>query len=259
MTTEEERFVEAFRVFENQVAEVTHFWFASSTLKEVPKTNPATLKAINRSPAFWIAVRLALEYQTIIGLGKIFGQRKSNPHNIDSFFRVLRETCFVVFSKESLAERKRKLSPDSHDWLAEYLEGVYVPAVRDIVHLQVLARPHHKTYETQFEALRNQHVAHTEITDSSVRWEMFQKTRIPDLENAIVFLNRLRRAIWNLQFNGIKPEIDPSPQSGEGLMAKDSLRESWDEEYIVGETRKALELLTLGATENERPRSAPAR
>lgn len=246
MTTEETRFMAAFKTFETQVAEATQFWFAASAMNEVAKMNPDTLKAINKTATFWITVRVGLEYQGIISAGKIFGNRRSNPHNIDSFFEVLRECCVVVFSAPSLEARKRQGSSNADEWLLQYMEGIYVPTLDDIGALYKPVKAHRKVYEAQWADIRNRHVAHTEVVDPTARWEMFQKTRIPDFENLIGFLNQLYDAIWHLYYNGLKPVIDPTTHSVAALVAKNlhDLRESKNDEHIVAETRKCMAILT---------------
>jgi hypothetical protein len=119
MTAEEKRFTEAFKTFETQVAETTQFWLAASTMNEVAKRDPGTLEALNKAPTFWITVRVALEYQAIISAGKIFGNRKANPHNIDSFFQVLRESYAVVFAPAALEARKQQGSANAAEWLSD--------------------------------------------------------------------------------------------------------------------------------------------
>ena len=93
---------------ETQIADTTQFWFSASAINEIAKSNHDTLRALNKTPTFWITVRVGLEYQGIISAGKIFGSRKANPHNIDSFFQVLRECYSKVFAPAALEARKRQ-------------------------------------------------------------------------------------------------------------------------------------------------------
>ena len=249
MIPEETRFEAAFKIFETQVAETTQFWFAAASMNEVAKLNPDTLATLNRTPTFWVTVRVGLEYQAIITAGKIFGNRRSNPHNIDSLFEVLRQCCSVIFSADALAARKRRGSANADEWLPGYMRRVYVPAVSDVGALYRLTKPHRRVYEAQWADVRNLHVAHTEVVDQTARGEMFQRTKIADFENLIGFLNQLRDAIWKLYYNGAKPEIDPTTHSVAALVAKDMdhLQNSRNDEHIVAETRKCMAILTKGA------------
>lgn len=248
MTVEEERFTDAFKTFETQVAETTQFWLAASTMNEVAKRDPNTLEALNKAPTFWITVRVGLEYQAIISAGKIFGNRKANPYNIDSFFQVLRECYAVVFAPAALEARKGKASRNADEWLRGCMKGVCVPTINDMHALHASLQRHRKTYETQWAQIRNQHVAHTDGVDPTARWEMFQKTRIPDFENLIGYLNWLQNAIWHLYHNGIRPELEPANYSLEALVAKPirELRESRNDEHIIAATRRCMSLLTQG-------------
>ena len=248
MANAEEKFAAAFKTLETQIAETTQFWFAASAINEIAKSNHDTLRALNKTPTFWRTVRVGLEYQAIISAGKIFGSRKANPHNIDSFLQVLRECYAEVFAPAALEARKRQGSANAEEWLPDYMKRIHVPTIEDVNQLHELMKPHRKTYETQWAQIRNQHVAHTGVVDPDERWEMFQKTHIPDFENSISFLNQLESAIWDLYYNGRQPELDPAAHSVETLVGKNilELRESRNDEYIVSETRRCMTLLTQG-------------
>ena len=248
MVNAEERFKAAFRTLETQIAETTQFWFAARAINEIAKSNDDTLMALNETPTFWLTVRAGLEYQGIISAGKIFGSRKANPHNIDSFFQVLRECYAEVFAPAALEARKRQGSANAEEWLPDYMKRIHVPTIEDVNKLHELMKPHRKTYKTQWAQIRNQHVAHTDVVDPDARWEMFQKTHIPDFENLIGFLNQLNNAIWHLYHNGRWPELDPATLSVEALVAKNilELRKNRTDEYIVAETRRCMTLLTQG-------------
>ena len=250
MANAEERFAEAFKTLETQIAETTQFWFVASAINEIAKGNPDTLRALNKTPTFWITVRAGLTYQAIISAGKIFGSRKANPHNIDSFFQVLRECHAAVFAPAALEARKRRGSANAEEWLPDYMRWIHVPTIEDVNRLHTLMRPHRATYETQLKQIRNQHVAHTDVVDPNARWEMFQKTRIADFENLISFLNQLRDEIWQLYHNGRRPELDPATHTVEALVAKNilELRDNRNDEHIVAETRRCMTLLTQGLT-----------
>jgi hypothetical protein len=128
----DQKFEAALKIFETQVAETTQFWFAAATVNEVAKRDADTLNALNLTPSFWITARVAMEYQAILTSAKIFGPRKTNPHNIDFLFQVVRETRGAVFSKAALEARKRQGSPNAHEWIGDYMKGVYVPKPADV-------------------------------------------------------------------------------------------------------------------------------
>ena len=65
MTTADQTFEEARKIFETQVAETTQFWFAAATMNEVARRDTDTLSALNLTPSFWITARVAMQYQAI--------------------------------------------------------------------------------------------------------------------------------------------------------------------------------------------------
>jgi hypothetical protein len=121
--TQDQEFEAALQIFESQVGEATQFWFAAAAMNEVARRNIDTLKALNVTPSFWVTARVAMEYQSILTVGKIFGPRKTNPSNIDSLFQVLREKRNAVFSKDALAARKRGLSDNAGRVARRLYEG----------------------------------------------------------------------------------------------------------------------------------------
>jgi AbiU2 len=247
----DQRFAEALKIFETQVAETTQFWFAAATMNEVARHDTATLNALNLTPSFWITARVAMEYQAILTAAKIFGPRKTNPHNIDYLFQVVRETRAAAFSKDALEARKREGSANAVEWIGDYMKGVYVPTARDVNRLHELSKRHRKTYETQYADVRNLHVAHNVLVDANARWAMFQKTRIRDFEKLIVFLNQLHKVLWEVYYNGQRPALRPMPCSVRSLAAKKlkELRDGPTHEHIVAdaETRMCMSLITRAA------------
>src|ERR1700730_13406851 len=118
----DKRFAEALKIFETQVAETTQFWFAAATMNEVARRDTDVLNALNLTPSFWITARVAMECQAILTAAKIFGPRKTNPHNIDYVFQVVRETRAAVFSKDSVEARKRQGASNTDGWIGDYMK-----------------------------------------------------------------------------------------------------------------------------------------
>lgn len=244
----EAKFVHALEILEGQIAEASQFWFAGATINEVSK-RPETNAAIQLTAGFWICTRLALEQQAILAVGKIFGQRSSNPNNIDRFVEVLRESRLTVFSKDALAARKSRDIAPTDEQLADLMKTARTLTESDIRRLHTLSKRHRKTYETQFAAIRSRHIAHTEVVDPSARHEMFQKTHIPDLEKLFMFLNQLLAAMRALYYDGHRPVMRRMRWSVRSLVAEDihQLNQTPNHEFIVSETRKCMFLITEAA------------
>jgi hypothetical protein len=259
MTTQsaDQKFENALKIFETEVAETTQFWFAAAAMNEVALRSEDTLKALNLTPSFWITARVAMECQAILTSAKIFGPRKTNPHNIDFLFQVVREIRAEVFSKNALEARKRKGSPNADEWIREYMKKVHVPTVSEVNRLHALSKRHRRTYETQYADVRNLHVAHNVLVEPNDRSAMFQKTRIKDFAKLVMFLNQLGRALWEMYHNGARPKLRPMPYSIRSLVAKplSDLSDNSTTEHIVAETRMCMTLITQTAnafSENDR-------
>jgi hypothetical protein len=96
----------------------SQLWFVAAAMNEVALRNKDTLKALNLTPSF-LTAHVAMVYKAILTSAKIVGRRKTNPHNIDFLFQVVRETRADVFSKNAVEARKRKGSPIADEWIRE--------------------------------------------------------------------------------------------------------------------------------------------
>ena len=83
MIAADQRFAEALKIFETQVAETTQFWFAAATMNEVARRDTDTLSALNLTPSFWITARVAMEYQAILTAAKISVFTEVNARPLD--------------------------------------------------------------------------------------------------------------------------------------------------------------------------------
>ena len=60
----------AIDTFDQQVGEVTQFWFVAETVNEVARTDRQVLRAFQSSALFRLTARAGLEYQGIVALGR---------------------------------------------------------------------------------------------------------------------------------------------------------------------------------------------
>ena len=99
----EQRFEEALKIFGDQVAEATQFWFAAATMNEVARRDNDTLEALNLTPSFWITARVAMEYQAILCMSLISQAAKALPN---ASRRALRWMISSGFSGHPLRPRQ---------------------------------------------------------------------------------------------------------------------------------------------------------
>lgn len=115
-----------------------------------------------------------------------------------------------MFSKEALAERKRKQSPNADEWLPEYLKTVYVPSSEDFRRLKRHVAQRRKIYELNYKPVRHKVFAHRSVSSRDEIADLYSKTNIRELQQLLVFLRRLHETLWQLYFNGHKPVLRPA-------------------------------------------------
>jgi len=245
----------ALKVFEKQVHEATQIWYASRTMDEVGLRRKRTIEALNATPLFWITVRGGLAQYALIALGRVFDQ--SSPRNLDTILRLTYESREHVFSKHALARRKQAGSDNADEWLAAFMERASAPAIADFKRLSRLVKKYRKIYETQYQAIRNKTLAHTEIVDDTELAALYAKTNIRDLERLLIFLNKFHKALWELFYNGRRPRLRPMRFSSRSLTRTKmaDLRKHAVHEDIVSQTRESLALFTeaVNARNERRP------
>jgi hypothetical protein len=161
---------------------------------------------LNGSALFWNTVLAGLQTSTFIVLGRILDQ--SSTHNVD---RVLKfaQNHPEIFSRQALGKRKQGNLTTPPDWLAEYLEGAYVPKAVDFRRLRAHVQKQRKIYNDKYRDLRRKVFAHKELTDPVAVSALFAKTNIRELQRLLIFFSRLYDALWQLLFNGRKPTLRP--------------------------------------------------
>jgi hypothetical protein len=140
----------------------------------------------------------------------VFDQQ--SKHNVDRLLKIA-QSNMAIFSKESLAGRKRRGSANADEWLEEYLRDVYVPNVDDFRRLRHHVAKRRRIYEDNYRALRHQVFAHKEISAKADVQALFGKTNVRELQQLLIFLRRLHEALWQLYHNGRKPTLRPDRYS----------------------------------------------
>jgi len=238
------KFHAAFGPFKTQVLEATHFWFSAAAMNEAARNSAQVYKAINLTPRFWIAARLALEQQAIIAVAKSFGPRRSNPHNIDNLFAAMREVRVLVFGKAALAVRKEAAGLTGAS-VTQFMKSASALTVTDIRRLHAASTKHRRAYEDQFQDIRNLEAAHLVLVDEAEKYKKHQKTSIRDLEKMIVFLCRLVEAIRRSYDDGRRLSLPSMRYSSRSLgrTTLSHLSGLLTQESIVRDTRRCMELL----------------
>jgi hypothetical protein len=207
----EAEFERELEMFRKEVQGAIQFFYAWQTVHAVAAEDDAVLNAINRTPLFWKTSLGALQTSTFIVLGRVFDPDTRN-HSVSRLL-ALAHANLQFFSKEALANRKRKLSSNADDWLPEYLQGTYEPNSEDFRRLKRYVADRRRLYEANYRELRHVVFAHSAVSDPAKLEALFEKTNIRELQRILVFLARLYEALWQLLHNGRKPVLRPARYS----------------------------------------------
>lgn len=204
MTNPEKLFERELEVFRTEAQAGAQFFYAFLTIKTIMSDKKSVLKVVNCTPLFWSTNIGALQTSFFIVLGRIFDQ--DSKHNVGSLLRIAQDNA-EIFSKEFLADRKRRDSPNADEWLEEYLRESHVPTKEDFRELRKQVKEYRKIYETSYRDIRSKIYAHKEIVDLADVQALFSKTRIRELQKIFMFVNALYEALWQLFQNGAKPKL----------------------------------------------------
>jgi hypothetical protein len=213
MNSSEAEFIRELDVFGAEAEAAARFFYTWHAMHAVLSDDKSVLDVLNETSSFWQTVLHALLTASMITVGRIFDQDQSHSkHNIDRLLRSA-QTNLGIFSKEALAQRKRRLSPDADAWLTNYLQRVYVPTDKDFRRLRRYVAVRRKIYESKYRPIRHRVFAHKGISEQADIDTLFAKTKNRELQQLIVFLNRLHDALWDLLNNGRKPNLRPARYS----------------------------------------------
>ena len=236
-------FEHELEVFRTEGDAAVQFFFAWQTVNAVAGKDQSIYSALNRAPMFWNTSLGALQTATLITLGRVFDPDPKN-YSVTRLLSIA-ERNLALFSKEALAERKRKLSANADEWLAGYLQDVYVPDREDFKRLKRYVAVRRRSYEEKYRPLRHQIFAHRNAMNSICIADLIAKTNTRELQQLLVFLRRMHEALWQLFFNGNKPVLRTARFSVNQIREQPSpsYRQKQLQERVINETEQLLRSL----------------
>jgi hypothetical protein len=251
ISASEQLVVSELEIFGREVNAAAQYLYAQMTINHRARSSRRVLQALNRTPLFWNTIAGALQQSTFIALGRLFDQ--GSPHNVDRVLRVFQKHR-EVFSKNALADRKRRASATADEWVAAYVAGVKEPTPTDFRSLRKRVAEYRRIYDTQFDRIRDTVFAHKNVVDENEVATLFGQARTRDLERVVVFLNELHSALWDLLHNGGKPIPRRRPSSARHLTRQPNYRLHTNRfpEMMVRETKECVELVEKGADANRK-------
>lgn len=241
-STPEKQFSQELEYLRREIDSGTQMLFAHLAFQEIAGTNSKVLQGVNETPLFWGTTLYAWQCGYFITLHRIFDSK--NRYHVSRVLELARENT-DIFSKTSLANRKRHSSDNADEWLPEYLAKVYVPSAKDIRELERKLSFHKSRYDARYRRLRNKIFAHRDVADPEKVRDLFSQTSVREMKGMYLFLAKLYDALWELLHNGRKPKLRPLRHSV-GKLVKSQI-ESWGtqkaHEIIIAETRDVLSIV----------------
>lgn len=210
MKQTEDIFTNELEVFRQEAEAAIQFFYSYLSIYAVAGEHKEVHRLLNRAPLFWNTILAALQTSIFIALGRVFDQK--SKHNIDRLIKIA-QSNMDIFSKESLAGRKRRSSHNADEWIDEYLRDVYEPNAEDFRRLRRHIAKRRNIYESNYRDIRSKIFAHKAFSDKKEEHVLFGKTNIREMQKLLIFLRRLHEALWQLYNNGRKPALQPARYS----------------------------------------------
>jgi hypothetical protein len=196
-----ERELEIFRTEEEAGAQ---FFSAYLAVHNVAASSKSVYRLLNEAPLFWNTCLGALQTGAFIALGRVFDQK--SPHNLDRLLGIAQKNPHI-FSKKALGRRRQGANPNPPEWLDDFLRSVYEPTPEDFRKLRDYVKKWRTVYENNYRDIRRKVCAHKEVSDHEETHALFAKTNIGELQDLFSFLMSLYQSLWQLFFNGRKPDL----------------------------------------------------
>jgi len=219
MKETEEIFANELEIFRTEAETAIQFFYSYLAIHALSGEHKEVYRLLNTAPLFWNTVLGALQTGTFIAVGRVFDQK--SEHNVDRLIKIA-QVNIDIFSKESLAKRKRRGSDNADEWLENYLRDVYVPNADDFRRLRRHIAKRRKIYESNYRNIRHLIYAHKVVSEKGQEQELFGKTNIREFQKLLIFLKKLHEALWQLYHNGSKPTLQPARYSVKQIRKKPS-------------------------------------
>ncbi len=233
-------FESQLELFRTEAESAIQFFYAWDAIHAVAAKDKAVFRLLNEAPLFWNTNLGALQTSTLVALGRVFDPDPKN-HSVTRLMS-LAHANLDIFSKASLAARKREGSANADEWLPEYLQTAYEPNSDDFRRLKKHLAVRRKIYEANYRPLRHKVFAHRGVATRLEVGELFAKTNIKEMQKLVVFLGRLHEVLWQLYFNGRKPTLGPARFSVNRMLEQPSpnARQRKLQERLIHETKAFL-------------------
>lgn len=199
----ENEFEERLNMFTSEVESANQFYYASMAIHHTYSIDQEVKKTLDEFRLVTLTMLGSLQTSLLVTFGRIFDdESKYTVHKLLQFMRKHQE----MFTTEALHARKARLAkPASVEaWIDQFQS--YPPSEEVFTEFGRLLRPHRKMYESKLSGIRDKWIAHRELNGFEAN-NLFGKTQMVEVEDALSFLLGLGLGLWQWFYNGTKPSV----------------------------------------------------
>jgi hypothetical protein len=194
------------RRFESEVTTAAITFYAWKSINVVASKDNAVHRAMNSEALSWNAITHSLQTTALITLGRIF----DTDHGALSVHSYLNKCISSLdqFGPDHLRQRKIRLANGAPTpWLDDYIADAEYPEKEDFRDLKRTAKQFQKRYEAIYKPIRNQVLAHSDLSTVGNAQALFAKTRIGDIQETLEFLYQLCQVVFQFLHNGRRTKL----------------------------------------------------
>jgi len=195
------------------------------TIENLAKENPDVLTRINKDADFWTLNAYALQTTFFIAFARLFDPRR----DVYSIYKLLDMTAANpgFFSKTALRARKMStMARPAPPWVEDFINSAWEPGVNDLLSLKSDLNPHSETFKKIYQPIRHSFFAHRGMETDDQIFAKFQKTSTAQVDVLLRFLFTLLRAIWEMAWNGKRPDLTDSQDYERAVMSVNKATEN---------------------------------
>ncbi len=203
MTPKTGEYKKQFEQFSQNVAFAVRTWHHHVCLNNRANEDPAILAALNKAPRYWLDQRYSAIQTTIIFMGKVFDV-DGGTFSVDKTLRSANDAK-EHFSKPELRKRKIEVGGE-FDGIDEYIENATELSSNDlkIISAEVSKA---KVIWGRIKPLRDKVYAHNQMLSDAEREKLFEAVKNADMNDILQILMNVSEALWQVEFNGRKPDF----------------------------------------------------
>jgi AbiU2 len=225
--------------FRQEAYWAAQYLYSDMAVQHAASKSERLLASLNLTPRFWLAHTAASQTAAYVCLGRIFDTK--SRYNIDALINAF-EANLHLFSRESLAERKRDGKLEESAWLHTYLSRAHFPNAKDVVRLRAKVAEYRAVYDRAVKPARHKYIAHREKEESMEVQALFAGGKVRELWRMVTFLHALYTALWEQYHNGRKPVLR-ALRFSVGTIYDAKHQRSSPHEAVISDTKKLMQFI----------------